>query len=57
MACLDNITLDSNDLGGDGKLFFKPFGFSAADNELTESVLIFVELFELDKVSVYKSKT
>jgi len=56
VANLDDTRLVSNDLGGDGRLFFKSLGFSAAENELTKSVLIFVELFELGKLSVYRSK-
>lgn len=57
MANLDDTSFTSNALGGEGRLFFKSFGFSAADNEVTISVLIFVELFELGKRSVYKAKT
>lgn len=56
MASLDDTNCASNALGGEGRLFFKSFGFSAAGNEVTISILIFVELFELGKVSVYKSK-
>jgi len=56
VANLDDTKLASNALGDDGRLFFKSLGFSAAENELTKSVLIFVELFELGKLSVYKSK-
>lgn len=57
MANLDDIKLASNALGDDGRLFFKSLGFSAAENELMKSLLIFVELLELGKLSVYKSKT
>lgn len=53
LADLDDTNLASNALGGEGRLFFKSFGFSAAENELMVSVLVFVELFELGKVSVY----
>lgn len=56
MANLDDTRLASSALGGDGRLFFKSLGFSAAENELTKSLLIFVELFELGTFSVYKSK-
>lgn len=49
---LDDTSLTSNALGGEGRFFFKSFGFSAADNEVMISVLIFVELFELGKESV-----
>jgi len=56
VANLDDTRLASNALGGDGRLFFKSFGFSAAENEVMKSLLIFVELFELDIFSVYKSK-
>ena len=56
MANLDDTKLASNALGGDGRLFFKSLDFSAVENELTKSILIFVELFELGKLSVYKSK-
>lgn len=52
MANLDETNLTSNALGGEGRLFFKSFGFSATENELMISVLIFVELFELGKASV-----
>lgn len=56
LADLDDTNLPSNALGGEGILFFKSFGFSAAENELMISILIFVELFVLGKVSVYKSE-
>lgn len=56
MANLDDTRLASSALGGDGKLFFKSLGFSAAENELTKSLLIFVELFELGTFSVYKKQ-
>jgi len=56
MANLDDTKLASNALGDDGRLFFKSLGFSAAENELMKSLLIFVELFELGKLSVHKSK-
>lgn len=46
----------SNALGDEGKLFLESFGFSATDNELMGSVLLFVELFELGKESAHKSK-
>lgn len=52
MANLDDTKLASNALGDDGRLFFKSLGFSAAENVLTKSVLILVELFELGKLSV-----
>ncbi|KAE9528583.1 hypothetical protein AGLY_012158 [Aphis glycines] len=48
VANLDDTKLASNALGDDGRLFFKSLGFSAAENVLTKSVLILVELFELE---------
>lgn len=57
MANLDDTDLTSSSLGGEGKLFLKSFGFSAAENGFGLSVLVFVELFALGKVSVYISKT
>lgn len=56
VANLVDTNLASNALGGEDRLFLESFGFSAAENGLIESVLIFVELFELGKVSVHKSK-
>jgi len=57
VANLDDTNLASNALGGEDRLLLRSFGFSATGNELMISVLIFVELVELGKVSVYEAKT